>query len=140
METVQLAITDVPYANALREILVRNGAFEVVCVDRLDSVLDGVLVLDADHLDLLPVPLANPERVVLLARNDPALLTRAWEAGVNSVIFEKDPLNTVALAIMSARLRLPRSKRLTAGGLGMLKDSGTGEKQASDSTSGKGNL
>ncbi|MCZ2074029.1 MAG: hypothetical protein HUU41_04005 [Bryobacteraceae bacterium] len=140
METVQLAITDVPYANALREILVRNGAFEVLCVDRPDSVLGGVLVLDADHLDLLPAPLANPERVVLIARNDPTLLTRAWEAGVNSVVFEKDPLNTVVLAIMSARLRLPRSERLTGGGLEMLKDSEIEEKQTGDSPPGKGNL
>ena len=65
----------------------------------------GVLVLDAEQLDRLAVPLDNPERVVLITKNDPRALSRAWEAGVNSVVFDKDPLNTTVLAVMSARLR-----------------------------------
>lgn len=105
METIQVAITDAPYAAALRELLARNGSWEVLCVDKPDPTRDGVMVLDSRHLGLLPKPIPNPERVVLIARNETEDLARAWEAGVNSVITDKDPLNTVVLAIMAVRLR-----------------------------------
>ena len=105
METIQVAITDAPYAAALRELLVRNGSWEVLCVDSPDPDRNGVMVLDWEHLGLLRQPISNPERVVLITRNDSGDLARAWEAGVNSVITDKDPLNTVMLAIMAARLR-----------------------------------
>jgi len=105
METIQVAITDAAYGAALRELLVRNGSWEVLCVDRPDPDRDGVMVLDSEHLGLLRQPISNPERVVLIARNDSGDLARAWEAGVNSVITDKDPLNTAMLAIMAARLR-----------------------------------
>jgi CheY-like chemotaxis protein len=111
METIQVAITDAPYAAALRELLVRNGWWEVLCVDRPDPDRDGVMVLDSEHLGLLRQPISNPERVVLIARNDSGDLARAWEAGVNSVVTDKDPLNTVVLAIMAARLRTGKSPR-----------------------------
>ena len=105
METIQVAITDAPYAAALREFLERSGSWEVLCVDRPDPDRDGVMVLDSVHLGLLRQPISNPERVVLIAGNDSGDLARAWEAGVNSVITDKDPLNTAMLAIMAARLR-----------------------------------
>ncbi len=105
METIQVAITDTPYAAALREFLERNGSWQVLCVDRPDPDRDGVMVLDSVHLGLLRQPISNPERVVLIAGNDSGDLARAWEAGVNSVITDKDPLNTAMLAIMAARLR-----------------------------------
>jgi hypothetical protein len=114
METVQVAITDASYASALRELLVRNGAFKVLLVDRPEPEREGVMVLDAEHLELLPLPVADPERIVMIARNDPQCLTKAWEAGVTSVVFDKDPLNTAVLAIMSARLRLHQPKRAEA--------------------------
>jgi len=105
MEAIQVAISDAAYADALRELLVRNGSPEVLCVDRPNPNWDGVMVLDSEHLDLLPRPIPNPERVVLVARNESDELARAWEAGVTSVITDKDPLNTAVLAIMAARLR-----------------------------------
>jgi hypothetical protein len=105
MDTIQVAIADAPYAAALRELLVRNGSWEVLCVDRPDPDRNGVIVLDSEHLGLLRHPISNPGRVVLIARNDSGDLARAWEAGVNSVITDKDPPNTVVLAIMAARLR-----------------------------------
>jgi hypothetical protein len=46
METIQVAITDAPYAAALREFLERSGSWEVLCVDRPDPDRDGVMVLD----------------------------------------------------------------------------------------------
>jgi hypothetical protein len=116
METVQVAITDTSYAAALRELLVRNGAFKVLLVDRPEPEREGVMVLDPEHLELLPFPVADPERIVMIARNDPQCLSRAWEAGVTSVVFDKDPLNTAVLAVMSARLRIHQPKRLEPSG------------------------
>jgi hypothetical protein len=106
METVQLTIADAPYASALRELLERGGARQVRCVEVPDPREEGVIVVDADALDRLPFPLLKPERVVLITRNDPQHLSRAWNAGVRSVVFNQDPLNTAVLAIMAAGLRV----------------------------------
>ena len=109
MEIVQLTLTDTPYANALRELLVRGGVREVRSVQVPDPRLEGVIVIDPDALELLPFPLPNAERIVLITRNDPQHLSRAWNAGVRSVVFSQDPLATAVLAIMAAELRAPRA-------------------------------
>jgi len=109
MDTIQVAIADASYRAALCEILVRNGSWSVRCVEDPDPACEGVLVLDPEHLGRLALPIQHPDRVVLIASNEPAHLSRAWEAGVNSVVFKKDPLNTAVLAIMSARLRVPKA-------------------------------
>jgi hypothetical protein len=111
MEVIQVAISNAPYATALREMLVRSGNWSVQCVDVPDPDREGVMVVDCDHLARLPMPLLNPECVILVARKDPLSLTRAWDAGVSSVIFDKDPLNTAVLAVMAARLRLAKARR-----------------------------
>jgi len=111
METIQLAISDRPYATALREALLRNGPWQVSCVDKPDPDEPGVIVLDTVTLEQMALPIANPERVVLITRNDPGHLSDAWDAGVLSVVFEKDPISTAMLAIMSARLRVPRREQ-----------------------------
>ena len=116
METIQLAVADGPYARALRELLTRQGTWEVVCVDSPDPLRDGVVVMDEDALGRAPLPLPNPGRVVLIARNESGPLSRAWDAGVTSVVFEKDPLGTVVLAIMAARLAKPRPATAANGG------------------------
>jgi hypothetical protein len=108
MESVQLTLADAPYAAALRDSLERGGVRQVRCVDVPDPLQEGVIVVDSDGLDLLPVPLPNPERIVLITRNDPQHLSRAWNAGVRSVVFNQDPLGTAVLAIMAAELRVPR--------------------------------
>jgi hypothetical protein len=82
-----------------------------VCVDELDQASSGVLVLDSDHLDRMRQPIRQPERVVLVAHKNPDSLARAWDAGVNSVVYDRDPLNTAVLAILSARLRAPKKPR-----------------------------
>ena len=110
MEIIQVAIANTPYASALREVLLQSGSWEVVCVDVPDASREGVLVLDPEHLERLPRPLRNPERVVLLTRNEPADLSRAWDAGVTSVIYDNDPLNTAVLAIMAAQLKAPKAR------------------------------
>jgi hypothetical protein len=111
METVQLSIANTNYAKALEETLKRNGAWEVRCVELPDPRIDGVLVVDSEAFDRLPSSLPNPERVVLITRNDPAHLSLAWEAGIVSVVFENDPINTAVLAILAARLRLSELRK-----------------------------
>jgi hypothetical protein len=106
METVQLSIANTTYAKALEEMLKRNGEWEVRCVELPDPRIDGVLVVDSEAFERLPSSLPNPERIVLITRNDPEHLSLAWEAGIVSVVFENDPINTALLAILAARLRL----------------------------------
>ena len=106
MQTVQLSITDGPYAAAVREALSRSCAWHVETVDCPDPVNQYVLVLDEFAFAKLPLPLSNPERIVLIARKNPQVLAQAWEAGIVSVISAEDPISTVLLAIMAAALRV----------------------------------
>ncbi len=110
METVQLTINDAPYAVALRDLLMRTGTRDVRCVEQPDTKQEGVIVVDSDALDRLPLPLLNPERVVLITSNDPRHLAQAWNAGIRSVVFNEDPLSTAVLAIMAAELRVPKTE------------------------------
>jgi len=115
MDTVQLAIADAAYATALRELLERSGAGEVCAVEAPDPNRAGVIVVDAEAFARLPLPLAHPERVVLITRNDPEQLRRAWNAGIRSVVFCNDPLNTAVLAILAAGLRRSNPAKAGAG-------------------------
>ncbi len=105
METIQLAIADTAYGTALRELLERSGAVEVLTVETPDPNREGVIVVDSRALERMPLPLVKPERVVLITRNEPEQLSRAWNAGIRSVVFCDDPLNTAVLAILAAGLR-----------------------------------
>ncbi len=109
MHTVQLSVADGVYAAAVREALSRSCACHVESVDRPDMAQPSVLVVDELAFARLPLPLSNPERVVLITRKDPQLLAQAWEAGIVSVVSERDPINTVLLAIMAAALRVAKS-------------------------------
>jgi hypothetical protein len=104
METIQLAISNSAYAAALRESLMRDSGWHVETVETPNPGAEGVLVLDSTALERIPGGIPHPERAVLVARNEPELLARAWEAGIVSVVFENDPINTAMLAIMAARL------------------------------------
>ena len=116
IHTVQLAIADPVYAAALRDIITRSGPWHVVSVQQPDPRQKGVLVLDGDALDRLAVPLPNPERVVLITHKDPQRLSRAWDAGIVSVVAVEDSPGTVLLAIMAASLRTPKPQTAAAGG------------------------
>jgi hypothetical protein len=109
MQSVQLSISDGPYQASVREALARTCAWRVECVTRPDPSQRCVLVLDEAAFERLPLPLSNPERVVLITRKNPQLLAEAWEAGIVSVVSDTDPLNTVLLAIMAAALRAAKS-------------------------------
>jgi len=108
MQTVQLAIADGMYATALRESLCRTCAWHVESVAEPDPSKHCVLVLDQAALERLPLPLSNPERIVLITHRDPQLMAEAWEAGIVSVVSEQDPISTVLLAIMAAGLRVEK--------------------------------
>jgi hypothetical protein len=82
----------------------------VEMVDRPDPAMACVLVLDESAFERLPVPLVNPEKVVLISQQDPQLLARAWDASIVSVISRDDSLPTVLMAIMAAALRIGRSQ------------------------------
>ncbi len=114
MESIQLAISDTAYATALKELLIRDGTVHVSCVEAPDWSFSGVIVLDSDGLDRLPLALSNPERVVLITQNEPQCLSKAWESGIVSVVFDNDPLSTALLAIMAARLRVVKDARIGA--------------------------
>jgi DNA-binding NarL/FixJ family response regulator len=113
MRTVQLSIADAGFAAALREALTHTGPWHVEMVDRPDPAMPGVLVLDESSFERLPLPLINPERVVLITQQDPQLLARAWDASIVSVLSTQDSLPTVLLAIMAAALRIRKSQACT---------------------------
>ena len=116
MQAVQLSIANGVYAAIVREALSRSCAWHVETVDRPDPSQKCVLVLDEAAFARLPLPLSNPERVVLITRKDPQLLAQAWEAGIVSVVSADDPINTVLLAIMAAALRVAKFHNTAAPG------------------------
>ena len=109
MRTVQFAMRDAEYAASLEDALSRSGPWHVESVDSPDPALPFVLVLDDAAFERLPRPLAHPESIVLISRQDPQLLAQAWDAGIVSVAKVEDPLPTVLLAIMAAALRAAKA-------------------------------
>ena len=114
MHTVQFALGDAAYSAALREALVRSGPWHVVRVEDPDPGQMCVVVMDEDAFNRLPLPLSHPERVVLITHKDPQHLSRAWDAGIVSVVSVDDAPNTVQLAIMAAALRVPKAQAAPA--------------------------
>ena len=105
MASIQIALSDTAKADALRVLLARSTPVPVLCVESPDYEDACAVVLDGLRFNAQAGPLTHPERIVLITNKDPTRLREAWEAGVNSVVFDKDPLNTTVLAVMSARLR-----------------------------------
>lgn len=103
--SIQLALADTGKAQALLSLLSRSTPTPVECVESPRLTDACVVVVDAIGFARLPAPLTDPDRVVLISRGDPASLKEAWDAGVNSVVSDGDPLNTLVLAILSACLR-----------------------------------
>jgi len=107
MKTVQVVLKDPEYAQALRNLLLRDGNHRVYVVDQVDLRLDGVVVTDAVSMDNLAMLEKAPERFVILTRKGSDHLARIWDAGVRHVVFEGDSPNTAQLAVIAAELRLP---------------------------------
>lgn len=109
MRAIQIAVADRGLVAKLSKKLEQSGAADVVCVDVPDVERGGVLLLDVSALRRVPRPLANPERVVLIAPEDEAELSRAFDAGIKSVVTARDDLDTILLAVMAADLRVSRT-------------------------------
>lgn len=105
MTTVQVAVAAHEWAERARWAFDQNGNWRVCFVDTVDPDQEGILVMDQRVLDCLRTPPRDPARVVLITRNDPELLGRAWEMGILSVVLETDSADTLLMAIESAALR-----------------------------------
>jgi hypothetical protein len=112
MQTIQLVLSDHAFARKLKQLLAENGNWPVVIKDAPSFHKGGVVVLDDVVFTGLVAPPDYPDRVVLVTRNEPQLLARAWEMGIRSVLYETDTPNTILLAVMAAYLRLPRSPEM----------------------------
>jgi hypothetical protein len=112
MQTIQLVLSDASYARKLKQLLTDNGKWPVTIKDVPGFHKGGVVVLDEKVLTSLAAPPDYPDRVVLVTRNDPRVLSQAWDLGIRSVVFTTDSPSTTLLAIMSAYLRLPKSPHM----------------------------
>lgn len=108
MKTVQVAIRDAGCAQSICNVLRREGRHTVLVVDQPDLSLEGVIVLDCEHLERVGIAAEQPDRFVLVTRKDPDRLARIWNAGIRHVVFEDDSPNTVQLAVSAAELRQSR--------------------------------
>ena len=104
MSSVQMLVQRDAYAGVLSSLLEREGAYQVSRVSEPDLDRDGVIVADRQALQQFPELLQEAERLVLIAPNDPALLSSLYEHNVRSVVFETDPPSTAVLAILGAGL------------------------------------
>ena len=108
MSTVQLAIGNEKYAQALANLLKNDGSHRVLFVEKPDLAVDGIIVVDSARTENLLVLEVQPERFVVITRQDAGHLSKVWDAGVRHVVFEEDPASTALLAVIAAELRLPR--------------------------------
>jgi hypothetical protein len=123
MTTVQVSIGDAEYAQTVSALLRRESRYRLLLVPEPDLTLEGVVVLDCEHLEQLGAVQA-PERFVLITGKDPDKLARLWNAGIRHVVFQEDSPNTLQLAVSAAELRQPKgdpprlgADRRTADGL-----------------------
>jgi hypothetical protein len=120
MTTVQLAIRNREYSQALRNLLLRDGTHNVLLVNAPDLQVGGVVVMDLGGCGDLSLFEACPERFVLITRNGMDNLSRVWEAGVRHVVFEEDPPSTAHLSVIAAELRLAQPAAVSAPALSSL--------------------
>jgi hypothetical protein len=106
-QTIQLVLSNAVFAKKLKQLLADNGNMPI-SIRETPTFSKGVIVLDDTVLGTLESPPDFPDRVVLITRNDPAILSHAWDLGIRSVVYNTDPAGTLLLAIMSAWLRLPK--------------------------------
>ena len=115
MASIQLALTDLAKASALTNLPARSAHVPVFCVEEPDFATACVVVMDGQRFSKHPAAAENADRVVLITRNDEGHLRAAWEAGVNTVLSDQDPLNTVVLAVLGACLRAGTAKQKPSG-------------------------
>lgn len=106
-DRIQIALNNGRLAERLRELLLHTGALRIDLVDAADPHDDGVIVTDAERLPK-PAAMRKPERYVALAPRCQQALESAWNAGVKSVVYDTEPVSTIVLAVMAARLNARR--------------------------------
>ncbi|MBS1877530.1 MAG: hypothetical protein JSU00_30235 [Acidobacteria bacterium] len=99
MSLVQLLLQTESYARDLTALLNREGC-NVVRATAPDYSRPGPIVADRRALERFPELLEHPDRVVLIAPNDPNYLSLLWRHNVRSVVFDTDSPSTVMLAIL----------------------------------------
>lgn len=104
MKTVQVAIHDSGYADSIRNLLLQDGGHRVHVVERPDVSLEGVIVMDANYLDGLPLRAREQERLVVIVRKDRDDLSRIWDAGVRHVLFHGDSPDTARIVVLGVEL------------------------------------
>ena len=102
MSTVQVLVQKDAYAGALSTLLNREGKFDVVRLAEPDFECGGVIVADGQALERFPSLLQCSGRLVMIAPNDPKVLSELWEHDIRSVVFDTDPPSTAVLAILGA--------------------------------------
>ncbi len=111
MTTVQIIMTNRRYAKELERLLVRDGRHRVLQVEAPDTASAGVVVMDSDSFREFSngqpqTTQVAPEQVVLVAGHEAGLLNKAWDAGLRSVVYDDEPIQTTLLAVIAAELRL----------------------------------
>ena len=91
MTLVQIVLTNQGYAEELAQLLFSIGQHEVLRPPIPDLNLGGVVVMDLNCFCRLEVRPLRPERIVLVANRAADSLSRAWDAGLKSVVYEDDP-------------------------------------------------
>jgi hypothetical protein len=109
MKTVQVAIHDFEHAHSLRDLLLGDGGHLVHLVERPNLAIAGVIVMDADHLEISGVLAGGRDRLVVVASKASADLARLWEAGVRHVVFRGDAPRIVRVAVLATELSLTAS-------------------------------
>ena len=118
MGCIQVAMSDQGRADTLCGLLARSAGVPVRRVERPDFESACVVVFDAARFAQCAGQLQYPERVVLITPNDAGHLGAAWDAGINSVLSDQDPLNTVVLAVLATCLRTGAARRKGTGDRG----------------------
>jgi len=106
MTTVQIIMANRGYARELERLLIRDGKHRVLQLESPDQNQAGVVVMDESSFNEFEKIPCQPEQVVLVAGHESSLLTRAWEAGLRSVVYNDEPIQTTLLAVIAAELRL----------------------------------
>jgi len=107
--TVQLAISNTLSAYSLRDLLLREGEFNVVIVDRPDPRLPGLIVVEAGSVGEL-LNSEDPTRFIVITRGDTDELSRLWRAGFHFVVFDED-FRIAYIAILAAKQRFLATMR-----------------------------
>jgi len=112
MATVQIALNDFEYSNALKEALHSDGRHRVVITNNPAQLTDGVVVTDLGSWLRVRLNLIDPGRVIVIADQGSAGLHDLWRGGVRFVLFRQDSIAQPVLAISAVAIRLEGEENL----------------------------